>query len=92
MARSILAGTWAEPGVQVRPTTSADPRSCGMNPYRGNVVKGEHGRVAADDGSCGVCRFRVGYGTHCFLYETCDRCGSEDDPCAVGKALFGRRA
>jgi hypothetical protein len=79
------------PGADVRPTTSVDPRACGFNPYRGNVVKGAHGRVAADDGSCGVCRFSPAFGTHCFLYETCAKCGDEDDPCEVSKALFGRK-
>ena len=66
----------------VRPSPLGhDPRACGYNPWRGNVVPGAHGRAMVKTGGtpvCAVCRFQRKYQTHCFLYEVCDRCFSED--------------
>lgn len=84
MSRAGSWDCWAAPSednVRQNPMLSTDRRACGHNPWRGKVVEGAHGRSIISEGGerlCGVCRFARKYGTHCFLYEVCDRCGPGD--------------
>ena len=56
----------------------------GMDPAKCGVRRGMYDRA----GNCWVCRYRPLSGEHCYLYERCDRCLSEDDPCGPAQRVM----
>lgn len=63
----------------VRPLGELDPSLCSMNQTR-PMFDGNH--------NCWTCAYTVtGSTTHCHLYETCDRCRSDDNPCDTHRQI-----
>lgn len=69
----------------VRPLGEVDPTLCPM----------QQDRPAFDRNSnCWACAYRqTGATTHCHLYETCDRCRDDANPCDTARQLkqFAKR-